>query len=88
MGKLKLIYFKDCPNAERAKGLLSALGLSYEDIVQDHLDHNDFFRTYTSPTLLRDTEIIFGESTGAACGGCSLGIPTLAELKVSLGLSS
>ena len=87
MGKLKLIYFRECPNAKKAKQLLAKTGLPYEEIIQDALDRNDFFQTYTSPTLLLDAKIIFGASTGTACGGCSLDIPTLSELKVSLGLT-
>ena len=83
MTKLKLIYFEGCPNAEKAISLLEQTKISdYQKVVQDTLAKDDVMQGYASPTLLIDNKIIFGAIAGD--GGCTLNLPSLAELVVKL----
>ena len=81
MKGFKLIYFKDCPNAEPAKELVSNLKLKCEFITQDDLNDEDPLLSYTSPTLICNDQIIFGSKTDSGSRGCSLKLPSLNELK-------
>lgn len=78
MNVFKLIYFKGCPNAQPAQDLLTEVGIVYQTICQDQLDESDEFRNYSSPTLLKNDQIIFG--THATGGGCSMPLPSKTEL--------
>lgn len=81
MGVFKLIYFRGCPSADKAKSLLEQAGIQFEEIHQDGLPHNHPLKGYTSPTVLQDDQIAFGAKTGEGTAGCSLNIPSLDELK-------
>lgn len=85
MGALKLLYFEGCPNANRARQLLSKVGASFEEVRQDDLPPTDPLKGYASPTLLDGEKIVFGSKTGEGSGGCSLDIPSVDELRIRLG---
>lgn len=85
MGALKLLYFDGCPNANRARQLLSKVGASFEEVRQDDLPSTDPLKGYASPTLLDGEKIVFGSKTGEGSGGCSLDIPSVDELRIRLG---
>lgn len=84
MKRFQLIYFKDCPNADPAKKLLSSLGLDFENVEQDQLPAGDSLLSYTSPSLLFGDQLIFGSRTGTASRGCSLGLPSKEDLQVKI----
>lgn len=81
--KLKLIYFEGCPNVEKARKALMSSGLDFEEINQDHLPPQHPLKNYSSPTILRHKEIIFGAVSGPE-GGCLLEIPTGDQLRTKL----
>ena len=78
MAKYKLVYFTGCPNHQPAVDLLNQSGLEFETICQDDLTETDSLKNYSSPTLLRGDEIIFGSK--ASGGGCSMPLPTKDKL--------
>jgi len=88
MGILKLVYFEDCPNADKARKLLRQVGAEFEEVKQDTLAENHPDKGYASPTVLDGNKIIFGAKTGDGGGGCSLDIPSVTELRKRLAGSS
>ncbi|MBK7842925.1 MAG: hypothetical protein IPJ71_04405 [Bdellovibrionales bacterium] len=84
MAALRLVFFQGCPNAERARKLLTEIGLPYEEVRQDDLPFGDPLKGYASPTVLDGKKIIFGSKTGENSGGCSLEIPSLDQLRILL----
>ena len=78
---LKLIYTQGDDDAEHLIKLLQDLNFKYEEIIQNHLSHNDFYLTYTSPTLLSGSKIIYGASEGSTCGLPGAQLPNILELK-------
>ena len=74
----KLVYFTGCPNHPPAEEMLKALEVNFQLICQNEVDESSPFRNYSSPTLLRGDEIIFGSP--AEGGGCSIKLPTKEEL--------
>ena len=83
---LKLIYFEGCPNAERARKMLTELGVPFEEVKQDDVPVADPLKGYASPTVLDGEKIIFGSKTGGNSGGCSLNIPSLDQLRILLNI--
>ena len=55
-------------------------GVDFVEVCQDELSVSDPLREFSSPTLLVDNEIIFGSRVSGLGGGCSLKLPTDAEL--------
>lgn len=88
MPALKLIFFEDCPNAERARRLLKQVGVSFEQIRQDSLPADHPYRRYASPTVLNHELIVFGSALGDGGGGCSIDIPSVTDLKKRLETAS
>lgn len=78
MSTFKLIYFNQCPNYQPAIDLLQDAGIVFETVCQDRLDISDPYKNYSSPTLLKGDEIIFGAR--AHGGGCSVALPTIKQL--------
>lgn len=73
MTRIKVVYFKDCPNAAMAKHAIEAsCSEEYEEVIQDDLDPSDPNLAFSSPTILVDDQIVFG---GRQDGirGCSIG---------------
>ena len=83
MSDLTLIYFLGCPNSEKAKALLVDAGATFKEIIQDNLTPSHPLKRFSSPTLLRGRDILFGTETGVD-GGCSLSIPNAAALEAIL----
>jgi hypothetical protein len=82
MEKLKFIYFEGCPNAQIMKTALNDLGYELEEIEQNSLPSGNPYKDYSSPTILKNSKLIYGEK--AAGGGCSLNMPDLKKLKEML----
>ncbi len=85
MGALKLLYFEGCPNANKARQLLSKVGATFTEVRQDDLPSTDPLKGYASPTLLDGEKIVFGSKTGEGSGGCSIDIPSVDDLRARLG---
>jgi len=83
MGELKLVYFEGCPNASKARQNLKDAGYSFKEVRQDDLPENDPLKKYSSPTILKDGQPLFGTPTAQA-GGCSLEVPTVSQIKEKL----
>ncbi|MAF76681.1 MAG: hypothetical protein CME60_00865 [Halobacteriovoraceae bacterium] len=73
MNELKFIYFEGCPNANKVRNILCDLGIKFEVIEQTSLPEGNPNKAYSSPTILKENEVIFGSE--AEGGGCSLNIP-------------
>ncbi|MHB1606693.1 MAG: hypothetical protein ACYCTV_09945 [Leptospirales bacterium] len=80
---LTLIFFEGCPTTPRILSLLEELGQETERIDQRLLPPGHPLRHYSSPTLLRGTEILFG-SRLEGDGGCSLALPDDDEIRKRL----
>ena len=67
---LILISFEGCQNAEKARKLLRTYGLDFEDVIQDDLPENHPHRKYTSPSILKEGQVIYGTTSIEL--GCSI----------------
>lgn len=85
MANVKLVYFEGCPNAIKVRRSIEETGTAFVAIRQDDLSAGDPLREFSSPTILKDNEVIFGTKTGAGGGGCSLQVPTTDEIRRKLG---
>jgi|MGYP003992209069 hypothetical protein len=85
MDQIKLIYFSGCPNYELVKYLLTNTGYDFEAVNQNDLSESHPFKHYTSPTILKNGNLVIGDKTDSPLGGCSTQIPNLEELKRKLG---
>jgi hypothetical protein len=75
-----LIYFRGCSSLETARELLKEVGFAYEEVRQDDLPKNHDLRHYSSPSLLRNGEIVFGARLDGEACACSIGVPTEYQL--------
>ena len=71
MSAVKLIYFEGCPNSKHARAVLLSSQIDFEVIRQDDLPDEDHYRHYSSPTILRNGKIIFGERLEPNASACS-----------------
>ena len=79
--ELSLIYFSSCPNYEPIKKMLQEIGLIFKEINQDNLQEGDFGKSFSSPTLIMNTDnIIFGAITDSTKGACSTELPNKKEM--------
>jgi len=83
VAELKLIYFGGCPNAESTRKALLATGFDFDEVKQDDLAADHPHKAYSSPTILKKNEVVFGTKTGPD-GGCSLEVPTANEIRERL----
>lgn len=81
VNRLTLIYFRECPNAGRARELLKESGFAFREVVQDELSPDSRLRRYTSPTLLAEDRLVFGGELGQGGTGCTITIPSAPQLK-------
>lgn len=72
MVDLTLISFNGCPNAEKARVLLKSSGITFQDVIQDDLPIKHQYRGYTSPTILKGEDIVYGMTSIEA--GCSIDV--------------
>jgi hypothetical protein len=71
MPEVKLIYFGDCPNIQKARATIRAAGATnFIEVNQDDLGEGDPRKRYSSPTILLNDEIIVGSANDGAC--CSI----------------
>jgi len=84
MPKIKLIYFAGCPNYKSVKNILEHIGVSFDEINQDDLANGHPFKRFTSPTIIKNDKLIFGERVSEMGGGCSIHIPERWELEQKL----
>ena len=75
MERVQLIYFQGCPNYSVVKNILSDIGVKYEEIEQNGLSEQDPLKLFTSPSILKDGNLIFGQEIDSIKGGCTLSIP-------------
>lgn len=70
--KIKLLYFEGCPEAKHARAALLTAGIdSFEAVLQDELDKDDPLKSYSSPTILKGNEIIYGSKLSEGSSACS-----------------
>jgi len=86
MTEVKFIYFEGCPNADKTRKALKAVNVDFDEVEQTSQPEGSPYKNYSSPTILKDNEIVIGSKTGDG-GGCSLEVPTADDLKQKLGLS-
>lgn len=79
---VKIIYFEGCPNAEPLMKMMAELGMEFEKIDQGKLASDSEFKNFSSPTILKANEVVFGAE--ASGGGCSLNLPSKEDLKKKL----
>ncbi len=84
MNKIQLIYFRGCPNYDVVKDLLCEMGLEYEEIDQNNLQENDLLKLLSSPSILKNGELIYGQRIGSAKGGCTLNLADKSYLAAKL----
>ncbi len=71
MTDLKLVYFEGCPNAKDARALLLTSMHDFEVIKQDDLPNNHPMREYSSPSILKGEELIYGQKIDSGSSACS-----------------
>ncbi|MCB0414300.1 MAG: MerC domain-containing protein [Bdellovibrionales bacterium] len=71
MSTYKLIYFEGCPNSKHARATLLTSGVDFDVIKQDELSKDDPFKCYSSPTILKGNEIVFGQRLSSGASACS-----------------
>ena len=82
MKPLSLIYTSSCPNYEPIRQMLKEIGLAFMEINQDRLHEGHFGKNFSSPTLLKDNDIIiFGGETDSSEGACTTNLPDKEELR-------
>ena len=88
MAKIKFIYFEGCPNAEKVRQNLQAAGAEFDEVKQDDLPEGHTLKKYSSPTVLKDGQPLFGIDTASQGGGCSLEVPTTEQIRDKLEASN
>ena len=82
MKSLALIYSSSCPNYKPTRQMLKEIGLAFIEINQDCLHEGCFGKSFSSPTLLVDNDIvIFGGKIDSSEGACSTNLPDKEELR-------
>lgn len=82
MMDFKLVYFDGCPNVDLVRRTLQMTGFQFEEVNQNNLPEGQRLRNYTSPTILKGNQVVFGTFSGSNGGSCSLeSIPNAAQLK-------
>jgi hypothetical protein len=62
--------------------MLKEIGLAFVEINQDHLHEGSSGKNFSSPTLLKDNDIIiFGGETDSSEGACTTNLPDKEELR-------
>lgn len=73
MSEFKLVYFRGCPNVEKARELLKSAGITdICDVIQDDLDEGESLKQLSSPSIVGPSgAVLFGEK--CASGACTFG---------------
>jgi|GEM_PF-4857619 len=69
--ELILIYFIGCPGIEPLKQALKKEQLSYQEIVQGDLPPHHPHKSLTSPSLVLNGQLVWGEFLSGPSCGCS-----------------
>jgi len=72
MEKLRLIYFDGCPNTPRLRQFLDENHIPYEEVLQDDLSEGDPLLAYSSPALLRGSELLYGTRLAPGVSSCTM----------------
>ena len=82
MKRLSLIYASSCPNYKPIRQMLEEIGLPYVENNQDRLHEGSSGKNFSSPTPLKDNDIIiFGGETDSSEGACTTNLPDKEELR-------
>ena len=82
MKRLSLIYASSCPNYKPIRQILEEIRLTFTEINQDHLHEECSGKNFSSPTPLKDNDIIiFGGETDSSEGACTTNLPDKEELR-------
>lgn len=72
MERVKLVYFQGCPEAKHARAALLTSGIDdFEVVIQDDLTGESPFKSYSSPTILKGDQIIYGSKLEQGASACS-----------------
>lgn len=87
MPKIELLYFRGCPNVERAREALRSAGyMEFSEVDQGKLPSSHPYLCFSSPTILRDGKLMAGAKSGAAaCSVVNWENAELSEAKSSCG---
>ncbi len=80
MPKVKLVYFKGCPNVEKVSAFLAEAGVDCTLVCQDDLPPEHPLKECSSPTIIKDGKIVFGAHGEGSGGACSVNVPSAARL--------
>ncbi|MCB0385664.1 MAG: hypothetical protein KDD43_09740, partial [Bdellovibrionales bacterium] len=81
MNSIQLVYSPECPKAEIIRETLNRYGIVFTEINQGKLGAKDLLRTYLSPSILKDGNVILGgDQKGSA------EIPGTEELLMLVGI--
>ena len=71
MPKVELVFFRGCPNIDRARSVLRASGVTdFFEVIQDDLPAGHPYLRCSSPTIFRDGQILAGSQDGTS--SCSI----------------
>lgn len=72
MNSVKLIYFKGCPEAGKLRSALFRAGISnYQEVLQDELPKGHSYLKVSSPSVMKDDELIYGVRTCNESSSCT-----------------
>ncbi len=61
-----LIYFDGCPHLDEVRLELKTLCVKFQEVCQNHLEHDDPLQKYSSPTIICNGELVIGTGVGGA----------------------
>lgn len=73
MREFKLVYFRGCPNVDRARELLKLAGITnVREVTQDDLAEGESLKQLSSPSIVSPAgAVLYGEKCGS--GACTFG---------------
>ncbi|PIQ97724.1 MAG: hypothetical protein COV67_02450 [Nitrospinae bacterium CG11_big_fil_rev_8_21_14_0_20_56_8] len=81
---IELVFFPGCPLANQIRTWLINWRVPFREICQDTLEEGHPMQNLTSPSLLRDGEILLGENLGAPGAGCTWPLPDAETLRKTI----
>ena len=72
MNEVTFIYFEGCPEAKNVRAaLLNAGVFGFRVVIQDQLSKDDPLREFSSPSVLKGQELIYGIRTDGNAASCT-----------------
>lgn len=72
MNDIKLVYFEGCPEAKNIRAALLNAGVyDFQIIIQNELPEKSPYRHLSSPSVLKDEELIYGIQTDSQVSTCT-----------------